>query len=140
MTATARPQREANFGEWAKGMREYKHKFLAKELELTRDQQRKFFVLYDQMEDEVDQLNNEAREIEEEIEVKGENATDAELERASERLFNLRTREGAIDLKYYDKFKEILTKRQLFQLKGAERKFTREMVKYYRRNRQGPKK
>ncbi len=140
LTATARPQREANFNEWAKGMREYKHKFLAKELELTRDQQRKFFVLYDQMEDEMEALNADTRAIEDEVTDKADDATDDDYERAAERLFNIRTREGAIDLKYYDKFKEILTKRQLFQLKGAERKFTREMVKYYRNKRQASKK
>ncbi|MDE6309355.1 MAG: hypothetical protein K2L81_04080, partial [Muribaculaceae bacterium] len=79
--------------------------------------------------------------VEDEIKAKGDEATDEDYERASEKLFNIRSREGAVDLKYYDKFKEILTKRQLFQLKGAERKFTREMVKYYRNKRQhGPKK
>lgn len=140
ISASAHPQHEASFTEWAKEMREYKHKFLAKELELSREQQRKFFVLYDQMEDELEQLNSESRTLDEEIKAKGDEVTDDDYERASEKLFNIRTREGAIDLKYYDKFKEILTKRQLFQLKGAERKFTREMVKYYRNKRQGHKK
>lgn len=140
LSASAHPQREASFSEWAKEMREYKHKFLAKELDLSREQQRKFFVLYDQMEDELDQLNDECRSLEEGIKSKGDEVTDDDYERASEKLFNIRTREGAVDLKYYDKFKEILTKRQLFQLKGAERKFTREMVKFYRSKRQGHKK
>ena len=141
LTASAHPQREASFNEWAKEMREYKHKFITKEIDLSREQQRKFFVLYDQMEDELEQLNKECRTVEDEIKAKGDEATDEDYERASEKLFNIRSREGAVDLKYYDKFKEILTKRQIFQLKGAERKFTREMVKYYRNKRQhGPKK
>ena len=37
-------------------------------------------------------------------------------------------REGEIEAKYFDKFSKILTKKQLFLLKQAEVKFTREML------------
>ena len=37
-------------------------------------------------------------------------------------------REGEIEAKYFDKFSKILSKKQLYQLKQAEVKFTREML------------
>lgn len=139
--ASGRAQRDEDdqYSEWIKGVREYKHKYLAKELDLSRDQQRKFFALYDQMEDEAVQLNNEVREMEERIYRQGDEATDADLDAATQAIFNLKTREGAIELNYLPKFKEILTKQQLFKLKGAERKVMREMIKYHR-HRRGPRK
>ncbi len=139
--ASGRAQRDddGQYSEWVKGVREYKHKYLAKELELSRDQQRKFFALYDQMEDEAVRLNNEVRELEGRIYRQGDEATEADIDAATQAIFNLKTREGAIELNYLPKFKEILTKQQLFKLKGAERKFMREMIKYHR-HRRGPKK
>lgn len=139
--SSGRAQRDEDgqYSEWVKGVREYKHKFLAKELELSRDQQRKFFAIYDQMEDEAVRLNSEVRELEERIYSQGDDAAEADVEAATQAIFNLKTREGAIELNYLPKFKEILTKQQLFKLKGAERKFMREMIKYHR-HRRGPKK
>jgi hypothetical protein len=38
-------------------------------------------------------------------------------------------REGEIEAKYFEKFSKIRSKKQLFLLKQAEGKFTREMLK-----------
>ena len=42
---------------WMSDMREYKKEFLTREMELSQEQQDKFFPLYSAMEDEVYQLN-----------------------------------------------------------------------------------
>ena len=56
------------------------------------------------------------------------NPTDRDYEAAASALSNTRMREGEIEAKYFDKFSKILSKKQLFQLKQAEVKFTREML------------
>lgn len=54
--ATAAPSAEAqgkaSREQWMTEMRQYKRNYLAKELELTKEQQNKFFPLYEAMEDE----------------------------------------------------------------------------------------
>ncbi|MCC8175545.1 MAG: hypothetical protein LUC85_04725 [Bacteroidales bacterium] len=127
---------DAEREQWFKEVREYKHQFLAKELQLTKDQQKKFFTLYDEMEDENTRIANEAKREEEAVVAKGEKATDADYERASEILYDQKVKEGEVEKTYMKKFQNVLSKKQLFQLKGAERKFTRDLMKHHRRLRQ----
>ncbi|MDO4319877.1 MAG: hypothetical protein Q4C34_04810 [Bacteroidales bacterium] len=117
---------------WLGEMRNYKHDFLTKELSLTREQQRDFFPLYDEMEDEIARINAETREVETRASA-NQDATDIELENAARTVFELKRAEGQIEMTYFDKFKTILTPRQLLLLKNTERRFTQQLVKHHRR-------
>lgn len=124
---------------WYKEMRDYKHSFLAKELDLNNEQQRKFFPVYDEMEDETAKLLHETRQMEDRVIKEGNSVTDIEYEKAAEALFEQKSKEGEIEKNYMKKFEPILTKKQLFMLKGAERKFTRDIMKHHRRLRSAAK-
>lgn len=114
---------------WFKEMLQLKHDYLVKELNLSREQQTKFFPLYDQMENEKKKLFDQTRAMEKSVAEKGDKATDLELEKASDAIVEMKGRESAIEKKYYCRFKQILTPRQIFKLHDAERKFQRQMVK-----------
>lgn len=135
LTVAAQPKNipDSERQKWFKEIREYKHSFLAKELDLSREQQRKFFLLYDEMEDQTNRLNHETRQLEEKVANSETDATDIEYEKATEVLFDQKCKEGEIEKAYLIKFQSILSKKQLFQLKGAERKFTRDIMKHHRR-------
>jgi len=128
-TALAQPSRS----KWAADMYEAKHKMIVEELGLTPTQQKQFMPLYEQMEREIYQTNSEARALAAEVEKK-RNPSDRDYEVAANALSNTRVREGEIEAKYYDKFAKILTKKQLFQLKQAEAKFTRQMLSKGKKN------
>lgn len=127
---------DADRQRWMGEMRNYKHDFLTKELSLTREQQRDFFPLYDEMEDEIARLNAETREVETRAEANAD-ATDIELENAARTVFELKRAEGQIEMTYFDRFKTILTPRQLLLLKNTERRFTQQLVNHHRRMRRG---
>lgn len=114
--------------EWIKEMQRVKHEYLVKELSLSKEQQTKFFPVYDAMDEELRRLFDENRAMERQIRQKGNKATEIELERAADAQFTLKTREAAIEKAYYPKFKQLLTKKQLFNLKHAERRFQRKMI------------
>lgn len=116
-----------------KEFRDYKHRFLTKELSLSRDQRDKFFPLYDQMEDETTTLNNDTRQLERRISESTEKVNDLEYEKATEALFELKIKEGEIEKSYLPKFAEILSPEQLFKLKSAERSFTNDLIHHSRR-------
>lgn len=116
-----------------KELRDYKHRFLTHELKLTKDQQKPFFKLYDEMEDETTKLNSETRELERRIAESPEDVTDLEYEKATEALFDLKIKEGEIEKSYADQFKTILTNKQLFMLKSAERNFSRDLMQHQQR-------
>lgn len=119
---------------WLDEIRNLKHDYLAKELDLTREQQNEFFPLYDAMQDEIEQLNTRTRELEAAIS-SDESASDLQVENAARTVFEQRRAEGQIEMTYFDKFRDILNPRQLLQLKDAERKFTRQLVNQHRRMR-----
>lgn len=119
---------------WLSEIRGYKHDYLARELELSREQQQGFFPLFDAMEDEVERINAETRDLEQKA-CENENASDLELENAARTIFEQKRAEGQVEMTYFEKFKDILTPRQLLQLKSAERRFTQQLVKQHRRMR-----
>lgn len=116
--------------QWVKEVREYKHAFLAKELDLSREQQTKFFKVYDAMEDEVAALNNETRRMCKRVkDISEDDVTDLEYDMATDAMFNLKAKEAEIELRYLPDLKDVLNKKQLFGLKDAERKFTMVMMR-----------
>lgn len=116
--------------QWVKDIRDYKHAFIAKELGLSREQQNKFFKVYDAMDDELAQVNSETRRLERRIsEMPKEDVTDLEYDMATEALFNLRAKESEIELRYLPELRDVLTKEQLFNLKTVERKFQMNMMR-----------
>lgn len=118
------PDRE----KWFKEAREYKHQYLIKELDLTKTQQREFFPLYDQMDDEMIKIQQETRQMEKRIKSLGDKASDLDYEKATDALYEAKEKEANIEKKYLTEFRKVLTPEQLFKLKGAERKFMRELM------------
>lgn len=112
---------------FAADMYQAKHEMIIKELGLTQTQQKQFMPVYEQMEREIYQVNRNARVLAAEVEKK-KNPTDRDYEVAASALSNTRIQEGEIEAKYFEKFSKILSKKQLYQLKQAEAKFTREML------------
>ena len=112
---------------FATDMYQAKHEMIIEELGLTQTQQKQFMPLYEQMERDIYQVNRNARVLASEVEKK-KNPSDRDYEAAASALSSTRMREGEIEAKYFEKFSKILTKKQLFQLKQAEVKFTREMI------------
>lgn len=133
-TAAQAPLSSTDRERWLDEIRNLKHDYLAKELDLTREQQNEFFPLYDAMQDEIEQLNTRTRELETAIS-SDESASDLQVENAARTVFEQRRAEGQIEMTYFDKFRDILNPRQLLQLKDAERKFTRQLVNQHRRMR-----
>ena len=112
---------------FATDMYQAKHEMIIEELGLTPSQQKQFMPLYEQMEREIYQVNRNARALADEVEKK-KNPSDRDYEVAASALSSTRVQEGDIEAKYFDKFSKILSKKQLFQLKQTERKFTQEML------------
>ncbi len=117
-----------NRTKFATDMYQAKHEMILQALGLTMTQQKQFMPLYEQMEREIYEVNRNARALANEVEKK-KNPSDKDYEVAASALSNTRMREGEIEAKYFDKFAKILSKKQLFLLKQAETKFTREMLK-----------
>ena len=109
-------------------IRSYKHEFLARELEMSREQQREFFPVYDEM----DRINFETRELERKVSQKAD-ASEVEIEAAARAVFSQKSAEGEVEKQYFDRFRQILSGKQLLRLRKAERKFTQRLMRHHRR-------
>ena len=118
--------------QWMNEIQQYKRSYFTKELNLTKEQQAKFFPLYEEMDQETNRISEEARLMEKHVSETPE-ATDLEFEKATEAMYDAKVKEAGLEREYLDKFKQILDKKQLFELKGVERKFSREMMRQHNR-------
>lgn len=119
--------------EWNREMLQAKIDFMSRELKLTDQQKEKFGPAFESMDRETSKLFQQTRSMTKSVYDKGEKATDLEREKAAEAMFEMKSKEGEIEMKYYKKFKEILTPQQIFEYKNAERKFNKELMKHHRK-------
>lgn len=112
-------------------IRAYKHDYFVKELDLTKEQQNSFFDLYDNMEDRIMDLGTETRSLERDA--LSDDASPEVIEAALTALYCQKKQEGEIETEYFEKFKNILSARQLVLLKQAERKFNQQLMRQHRR-------
>ena len=136
--ASAQRKEDGARSQWLTEMRQYKRNYFAKELGLTREQQNKFFPLYEEMDDETYRIEEEARQMEKRVSEMAD-PSDTEFEKATEALYDARLRTAQIEKDYLEKFNDILSRKQLFQLKAVERKFQRDMMRQHHRLRQNAK-
>lgn len=83
------------------------------------------------MEKEIFQINKEVREMEKKVS-SSSNVSDTEYEKTAEAMSEVKAQEAKIESEYFEKFSKILSKKQLFLLKRAENRFTRDMLNHHR--------
>lgn len=118
---------------WMKEIQQHKNDFITKKLALTDDQKSSFLPLYNSMEEQIRKTQEEAEQLYQQTKRKDSKATDLEYEKAAEAAYELKGRENEIEMKYFKEFKTILSPKQLFRLKDAERDFTRQLMRQHRR-------
>ena len=133
MTLAARDNNSENDrqNKWMNEYREYKQEFLSKEVDLTQSQKSEFFPLYNEMEQEIYNVNLEARKAEQTISQKDDASNNDYLE-AAKLMVDVKTKEARIETEYFEKFAKILDSRQLFLLKRAETRFSRNMLQHHK--------
>ena len=117
----------ANHSQWTQEMLDYKHDFIAEQTEMTQAQRDKFMPLYEAMEKEVFAVHRTAREQAKKISSTTK-ASDQDYANAARAMSQVKVKEGEIEGRYFDKFSKILSKKQMFQLKQAELKFSKQML------------
>ncbi len=131
VSAKDRPS-ESERRAWMEEMQNYRKEYIIKALQLNDAQKGKFLPLYEAMTREMGAIDSEVRSTERAVKQKGKAATDADYQKAADAMFNLHARMGAVEAKYYKQFKSVLSSRQLYELKQAEDRFAREMMRHHR--------
>lgn len=136
VTATAGEGEKGNREDMRKELHDFKLKYLAQEMQLREDQQKRFFELYNAMWDEKRRVFSEARSYEKRLR-NSKSTTDADYARASKMMSDAKIKEGEIERRYQEKFAQFLSQKQIYKMKEAEDKFRKEMQKMRNKKRQG---
>lgn len=119
--------------EMRKQVHEFKLKYLAQEMEISGDKEKKFIEVYNQMSQEKRAIYKEIKTQEKKIK-NSANATDADYKAATSAIASAKEKEAAIDKKYEEKFAKFLTPKQIFKMREAEEKFRAKMREMKHKN------
>jgi DNA repair exonuclease SbcCD ATPase subunit len=122
MTIHAQP------GKRKEQIRAYKIAFITERLQLTPDEAEKFWPLYNEFE-------AAQQEVREEMESRFggppprvENMSDEELDEMIRQHIGNEKRMADLKMEYYDKFREVISVRKVFQLYQSEGEFRRKLL------------
>ena len=121
-------------------VRDFKMKYLAKEIDLKEDQQQRFFELYDQMSQKRDSCYKEARMVEQKLKKEGKDASEEDYQKATEAMNKANIESAEIEKRYNEKFSEFLSQKQIFKLKEAEQNFRNRLEEMKHNKRKHPDK
>lgn len=114
--------------EWMRKMKRLKHEFMTRELDLSAEQQKAFYALYDAKEDERFQAERAVRRSDRDLYKRIHDVSDSELDAAIEAQYELDLKLARIEQKYLPEFRKVLTRQQLFKLRHVEREFRKMLM------------
>ena len=109
-----------------KEIQDFKLEFMSQEMELDKEQQKKFYELYNEMWEKKKVIFNEIKTTENNLENRKE-VGEKDYEEASAKIESLRHKDYTLTKEYDKKFEKFLTKRQMYKMRIAEDKFRRRM-------------
>lgn len=112
---------------------EFRMKFMAQEMKLDKDQQKKFYSIYPEFLKEKREATSAVRKMEKKIK-NDKNATEADFKALEDARSKAKNTELNIEKKYDAKFSSFLSSKQIYKWKEAENKF-REKMKEMRNKR-----
>lgn len=107
--------------------------FITKQLDLSPEEAQQFWPLFNEYEAKKDKIRSELMEMRRGL----RNQSDEELEADMKRAFELRRQEIALEEAYTEKFKAVISVRQIANLRLAEHEFKRLMLRRLRERRGG---
>lgn len=124
---------QADLDTYRAKVKQFKRQIITRELDLSRETANKFFPLYDKMDEELERVGRDTHTLEART-INNANASNIDCETTARALFEQKKTEGEIELRYFEKFRTILSPRQLLKLKSAEREFRRQVIQYFKGN------
>lgn len=112
--------------------------FITNKLDLTSEESKAFWPVYDEKEKEVKEVRKKIREkVKEGKDM--DNMTDEEVKKMMEEVLALKKEELEIEEKYNKKFQEVLPVKKVAKLYGAERKFNEEVLRAWKEKKEDHK-
>lgn len=125
-TASAQRKGPGDHRAMRREVRQYKMKYLAQEIDLKAENQKRFFELYEELEDGRQSIIDEARKLDKQVKA-DKDATEADYARAAEAKSEAKVKVSELEKKYDERFSEFLSGKQIYKLHEAEESFRIKM-------------
>lgn len=115
-----------------------KKDFIKKELNLTAEEEKAFWPLYDQMNNEIKVEKVKKMKLAKEIRLKNEELSEAEFKIKGEELYKID--QAILDIKrsYFNKMGAVISYKNVLKLYEVEKRFKKELLKKLKSNHQKP--
>lgn len=101
-------------------------------LNLTAEEAKKFWPIYNQMQEEYEKLRNEKRRLHKEMVEKYASLSDNEIEKNLDQFLAIEQKELDLKKKYMDEFKKAIPIKKVALMHKAEREFKRQLLHRFR--------
>lgn len=102
--------------------------FIAREADLTEQEQQKFFPMMQEMFNKQRDINRKKREI---MKKCNSNSSESEYAYAIEQITLLEVKNKEIEKEYYKKFHKALSYKKIYEVRRSLSKFNREIIKKF---------
>ena len=113
-------------GKRGEKIKKARQEYIKKRLNLTPDQDKKFWVVYEAYIDEHQAINRAKKQMR--LEMPSLTATDEQLNAGIQEMLNLKQKEVDIEKNYIPKFKTIISVRQLVEMYSASKDFNKLLL------------
>ena len=103
-------------------VQEFKMKYIAQEMDLSEVQKKKFFELYEEMNESKKECYKEAVVMDRRLK-EDKNASDEEYQQVRTAFNEANSKWNEVEKEYDEKFSEFLTPKQMYKMKEAEENF-----------------
>lgn len=110
-----------------------KKEFIKKELELTAEEEKAFWPIYDQMHEDIKAEKQKKSEIVKEIKANKDTMSEADFKSKGEEILKIDKRISEIKLNYFHKIGDAISYKKSLQLQQVERKFKKELLNRLKR-------
>ncbi len=101
--------------------------FITKKAELSKEEAKKFFPVFFELQDKKKALNDKAWKG---LKAgKNPQTTDAKYEKIINDMLDTRIKVAELDKEYYQKFKKVLSPKKIYKVQHAEMRFHRELLR-----------
>lgn len=108
--------------------------FLTDKLDLTPSEAQKFWPVYNEMEKERSEVQQQRRDLDRQVREATEKLTDKQITKLTRDYASNAEKEGSLATKYNEKFLDILPPQKVLKLYKAENEFRMYMFRKYRDN------
>jgi len=110
--------------------------FFTRQLDLSAEEARLFWPVYDEFTEKRDKIVNQRGEIARDVGRDFRNMSEDELEDAGDKLIELDLQAAKLKAEYHEKFKEVLSPSKVVRLYNAENGFKNYLLKQLRSRRE----